>query len=155
MILSKLNGKDDLAIYPAAIRRVLDWLKTTDVLALEAGRVPIEGDDIYVLVQDLTTHPMEGARPEVHTKYIDLMYWPEAGERIGVSHYYGTEALAESNPVKDVAFLPAPVGENILTTAPGDIMVLFPWDAHRPGLNPGDEPVTFRKCVVKIAMSLL
>lgn len=153
MILSKLNGKDDLAVYPAAIRRALDWLKTTDVLALEAGRLPIEGDDIYVLVQDLTTKAE--AKAEVHTKYIDLMYWPEAGERIGVAPYTGRETVTENKPEKDKMNLDQVAEENFLVTAPGDFIVLFPWDVHRPGLNVGDESATFRKCVVKIAMSLL
>lgn len=155
MILSKLNGRDDLAIYPAAIRRALDWLKNTDVLALEAGRMQIEGDDIYVLVQDLTTHAPEGTYPETHRKYIDLMYWPEAGERIGVAHCFGTEPLAEEKPEKDAYFLASVEDENVFLTSPGDFCVLFPWDAHRPGLNPGEEPATFRKCVVKIAVKLL
>ncbi len=153
MILSKLNGKDDLAIYPAPIRRVLDWLKTTDVLALEAGTVPIEGDDIYVLVQNLTTKPE--AKAEAHTKYIDVMYWPEAGERIGVAPYTGKEAVVEDNPAKDKTLFDTVDEEKFFLTAPGDFCVLFPWDIHRPGLNPGGEPVSFRKCVVKVAMSLL
>ena len=153
MIFSKLNGKDDLSLYPAAIRRVLDWLKTTDVLALEAGRLPIEGDDIYVLVQDLTTKP--AAKAEAHKKYIDLMYWPEAGERIGVAPYTGKETVAEENPAKDKILFSEVEQENFLITAPGDFIVLFPWDVHRPGLNIGEESATFRKCVVKIAMSLL
>ncbi len=153
MILSKLNGKDDLAVYPAAIRRALEWLKTTDVLALQAGTVHIEGDDIYVLVQDLTTKA--DAKAEVHRKYIDLMYWPQAGERIGVAPYTGREAVVEDNPEKDKTLFDQVEEERFFVTEPGDFLVLFPWDVHRPGLRIGDEPVSFRKCVVKIAMKLV
>lgn len=153
MILSKLNGKADFSLYPAAIQRALNWLKTTDVLALEAGRLPIEGDDIYVLVQDLTTKAE--AKAEVHAKYIDLMYWPVAGERIGVAPYTGREPVVESKPEKDKTLFDTVEEERFFTTEPGDFVVLFPWDVHRPGLNIGDESATFRKCVMKIAMSLL
>ena len=155
MILSKLNSKDDLAIYPAAIGRAMEWLKKTDVLALKAGTLQIEGDDIFVSIQDVTTHTFEEGRPEVHKKYVDLMYWPEAGERIGVAYYSGTEKVAEAQEERDLYFLEAVENENIFTTAPGDICVLFPCDAHRPGLHPGEKQVSFRKCVVKIAVSLL
>lgn len=153
MILSKLNGHDDLSIYPAAIRRGLEWLKTTDVLALEAGRLPIEGDDIYALVQDLTTKP--DASAEVHSRYIDLMYWPEAGERIGIAPLTGKEHIIESAPEKDKTLFDAVKEEHFITTAPGDFIVLFPWDVHRPGLDPDCGTVSFRKIVMKIAVSLL
>ncbi len=153
MIYSKLNGHDDLSVYPAAIRRALQWLRTTDVLALEAGRLPIEGDDIYVLVQDLTTK--SEARAEAHSRYIDLMYWPEAGERIGVAPLTGKEHVVEDAPAKDKTLFDQVQEEHFLTTAPGDFIVLFPWDVHRPGLDPAGEHVSFRKLVMKIAVSLL
>ncbi len=155
MIFSNLRYGDTLAAYPDGIRRALAWLQKTDVMALEAGRVEIEGASIYALVQDLTTHPMEGTHPEVHKKYIDLMYWPEAGERIGVAPYTGKEALYDEKPEKDVAHLESVEQENILTTAPGDFCVLFPWDAHRPGLDPAEGQASFRKIVMKVSMDLI
>ena len=93
MIFSKLNGGDDLSAYPAAIQRALAYLRDTDIMSLELGRHELEGDDMFVNVMDMTTHPMEGSHPEVHKKYIDLMYWPEGGERIGVAPYLGTEPV--------------------------------------------------------------
>ena len=153
MIYSQLNGGDDFAVYPAAIRRALQWLKTTDVLALEAGKVQIEGADMYALVQDLTTKTE--AKAEAHNKYLDLMYWPQAGERIGVAPRTGRETISEDDPEKDKIHYSAVEQENFLITAPGDFIVLFPWDIHRPGLTPGGEPVSFRKIVMKIAVSLL
>ena len=73
MIFSKLNGGDDLSAYPAAIQRALAYLRDTDIMSLELGRHELEGDDMFVNVMDMTTHPMEGSHPEVHEKYIDLM----------------------------------------------------------------------------------
>ena len=67
----------------------------------------------------------------------------------------GKETPAEDDPAKDIMFFETVEGENFLTTAPGNFLVLFPWDAHRPGLHPGDGPVSFRKIVMKIAVSLL
>ena len=153
MILSKLNGQDDFSAYPAAIQRAIQWLKTTDVLALEAGKVQIEGTDMYALVQDLTTKAE--AKAESHDKYLDLMYWPEAGERIGVAPRTGRETISEAVPEKDKTHYSAVEQENFLATAPGDFIVLFPWDIHRPGLILDSEPVTFRKIVMKIAVKLL
>ena len=155
MIYSNLNTGDSLAVYPAAVRRALAWLKSTDVTAMEPGTVELEGRDIYAMVQDVTTHPVEGSWPEVHRDYVDLMYWPEAGERIGVAHFMGDEPVHEARPASDVYFLEHVAGENILATVPGDFCLLFPWDAHRPALHPAGEPVTFRKVVMKIAVKCL
>ena len=153
MIFSQLNGKDDFTAYPAAIQRAIQWLKTTDVMALEAGTVQIEGKDMYALVQDLTTK--DTSKIESHDNYLDLMYWPEAGERIGVAPRTGKEPVSEDHPEKDKTNYSAVEHENILTTAPGDFIVLFPWDIHRPGLTVGGQPATFRKIVMKIAVKLL
>ena len=87
MIFSKLNGTDALESYPAAIRRALEFLRTADLMAMEPGRYPLEGEAMFANVMDMTTHGFEGSHPEVHQKYIDLMYWPEGGEKIGVAPY--------------------------------------------------------------------
>lgn len=156
MILSNLHGSDTGANYPAAIQRALAWLRKTDVLALEAGRVEIEPEGkMYALVQDLTTHAMEDSKLEAHKAYLDLMYWPEAGERIGVAHLTGREPVKGEKPEKDVRYFASVEGENILQTAPGDYCVLFPWDIHRPGLDPEGGRATFRKIVMKIAVDQL
>ena len=140
---------------PAAVRRALAWLEEHDICAMEPGRHPIEGDDMYVMVQQVTTHPLEGSSMEAHYKYIDLMYWPQAGERIGVARLRGGETVSKDCPEDDYRLLPAAEDECFLRTRPGDFLVLFPQDAHRPCLHPDGEPVSFRKAVVKIAVSLV
>ncbi len=141
---------------PAAVCRALAWLKDNDIRAMEPGKHPIEGEDMYVMVQSVTTHPAEGSKMEAHTKYIDLMYWPEAGERIGVARLRGGEVPAEDHPEGDFKLFDAVADEFFIHTAPGDFCVLFPADAHRPCVHPdGVTPVSFRKAVVKIAVGLV
>lgn len=155
MILSKLNANDPCTAYPKAIRDVLNWFRTTDVMALPLGRHDIAGDDIFVNVMDMTTHPFEGSHPEIHKEYADLMYWPEGGERIGVAPYLGTEAVFEDRFPQDIVLLEGVENESILLATAGCFGIFYPWDAHRPGLMIGDAPATSRKCVAKIRVSLL
>ena len=155
MIFSRLDGTDSLAAYPKAIQDVLRYLQTTDVLALAPGRYDIDGDRIYLNVMDMTTHSFEGSHPEVHQRYIDLMYWPEGGERIGVAPWRGTEPAFETRPENDITLLESVEQESFLTAAAGCFDVLLPWDAHLPALMLGDSPATRRKCVAKIAVELL
>jgi len=155
MIFSKLNGNDTFAAYPQAVRRALDFLRTADWQALPLGRHPIDGDRMFANVMDMTTRPFEGSHPEVHKKYIDLMYWPEGGERIGVAPYLGSEPVFRADPAGDISLLETVENESFLTATAGFFGLFFPWDAHRPALMLGDVPATSRKCVIKISMELL
>ena len=155
MILSKLNANDPFTAYPKAIRTVLDWLRAADVMALPLGRRDIAGDDIFVNIMEMTTRPYEGSHPEVHREYIDLMYWPEGGERIGVAPYLGSEAVYDDPPDQDITLLCGVENESFLLATEGCFGVFFPWDAHRPGLMLGEAPATSRKLVLKIAVELL
>lgn len=155
MFFSKLNGKDPWTAYPKAVRQALEFLQRTDWSTIELGKHPILGEKMFANVMDMTTRPFEGSHPEIHKKYIDLMYWPEGGEKIGVAPYLGTEPVLESHPENDIAFLASVDNESILTATAGCFGVFFPWDAHRPGLFLEDGPAVSRKCVVKISMELL
>ena len=79
MIFSKLGAKDPYTACPKAIREVLHFFETTDVLNLAPGRYELQGDDVYVNVMDMTTHPFEGSHPEVHQKYIANRCSPLSG----------------------------------------------------------------------------
>lgn len=66
MIISKIDAQDDFMVYPAAIRKVHNFLRETDMLAATLGRHDLDGDMIFVNVMDMITHPFAGSHPEVH-----------------------------------------------------------------------------------------
>ncbi len=154
MFFSRLNDTNLKGVYPKAVQKAFDFLHKVDIMSLTPGRHPIDGDLMYANVMDVTTRAYEGSHPEVHRNYVDLMYWPEGAERIGVAPYLGDEKVIESNETNDYALLEDVADENILLATKGCIAVFFPWDAHRPSLMVGDTPTTFRKVVIKISMKL-
>ena len=119
MIFSRLDEERSFAACPHAIRKVLEYLRDTDVMALPLGRQAIDGERIILNVMDMTTRPFEGSHPEVHQQYIDLMYWPEGGERIGVAPYLGTEKVFEARPEGGIAPLVALADEGFLLPTAG------------------------------------
>ena len=155
MIFAKLNSDPALRACPAPIRRALEYLRRTDLMTLPLGRHDIQGGDIFLNLMEMTTRPFEGSHPEVHQRYIDLMYWPEGGERIGAAPFLGSEPVLEARPENDISLLEGVENESFLLATAGCFGVFFPWDAHRPGLMLGDAPATTRKAVVKIAVRLL
>ena len=154
MIFSSFQTGDSLVAYPAAIRRALEFLKTTDIEALKPGDYPIDGEKIFAKVFDLTTLPVSETHPEIHKRYIDVQYWPAGSERFGIAPYFGSEEIVDAREAEDLYFLASAADESFVIARPGCFAVFFPWDAHRPG-TVLDAPATFRKCVVKVRTDLL
>ena len=79
MIFAKLNNDPALRACPEPIQKALLYLRQADLMSMPLARHEIQGEDIFLNLMDMTTHPFEGSHPEVHQNYIDLMFWPEGG----------------------------------------------------------------------------
>lgn len=154
MIFAKLGKEAQSAVYPPVLRRALAYLRNTDLMKLPLGRHDLDGDRLFLFVMEFEPRDFEGSHPEVHRNYVDLFYWPEGGERIGISSCDEKTELIEVQPEKDIAFLKDAHNESFLTAEAGDFAVFFPWDAHRPSLKIDGETRRSRKCVMKIRLDL-
>ena len=125
-----------------------DFLSRTDLGALTVGRHEIDGAALFALVSDYVPKIESDGRWEAHRKYIDLQYVARGAERIGVAPI-GRLAAGEYNEQKDITWLTG--AGDFVTVAAGQFMLLWPGDAHMPGIETGFVgPV--RKVVVKIAL---
>lgn len=132
----------------ARIEQALDWLLRTDPGVLAAGRVEIDGDRVYALVSDYTTKNVLEGRWEAHRRYLDLQVVASGTEQIGyapVTSLVAGDYIAE----KDIVWLEG--DGSFVTMQPGQFMLLWPGDAHMPGVAVG-APSPVRKIVVKIAV---
>ena len=62
MIYASLNAKKGNYQYPAAIATALEFLAKPETAELPVGRYELDGDNIFVLIQDQTTAPVENKR---------------------------------------------------------------------------------------------
>lgn len=154
MIFCNLMAGDNFSAYALVLRKVLAYLRSTDITALPVGKHPIQGEQIYAVISDLQTRPLEEIPPEIHRRYIDVHYWQNSSEVFGVAPYRGTELMLEEHPENDTWYLAPPENENLVTTEQGSVAIFFPWDIHRPGGMSGVSE-KIRKCVVKVDMALL
>jgi biofilm protein TabA len=124
------------------------FLAEHDLDALPTGRHEIDGDRVFALVSDYEPKPLSAGRWEAHRRYLDLQYVSKGTERFGI---VPIERLAagEYVPEKDITWLTG-TGDH-LTLAAGQFAIVWPGDAHMPGLDAG-VPGTVRKIVVKIAV---
>ena len=125
----------------------LDYLARFDPATAD-GRVALDGDNIYALVQSYRPTPASQRPFESHRRHIDIQYVVAGEEIIG---YSPLERLRETTPYSpdNDAALYTGADDMPLFMRAGDFTILFPQDGHKPGClwrNPG----TVKKVVVKV-----
>jgi YhcH/YjgK/YiaL family protein len=113
------------------------------------GRYPVEGDDLYYIVQHYTTKPIDQGRLESHKKYIDIQVLIAGQEILCYSPITGLEVVDPYDAAKDIMFYLA--GTIIAHTRlePGIFCLLYPHDAHLPSCQVTC-PAAVHKVVLKI-----
>lgn len=154
MIFSTIYAKDGTDRYPKAIQTALEYLKANDFMELEPGVYEIQGKDIYAQVMDTETAPADTRRPEAHERYIDVQFLASGRERLGFTPDTGSYEVDERIGDKDLIFYKSVEGEGFIEAVPGCYSIFFPEDIHRPAVAAG-EPMTIRKVVVKVSVTLV
>jgi biofilm protein TabA len=156
MIVTDMKQWDkEKHLYPEAIQQGVEFIRNNDVLSMEPGKYPIQGDDLFALIQEMTTAPKAERRPESHRNYTDIQYLASGSEIIGVARA-GEGNIVEEDLLdeKDIVFYSEVQEETDVILSPGMFAVFFPADVHRPGCSvTADVPI--RKVVIKIHPKLL
>jgi YhcH/YjgK/YiaL family protein len=131
------------------IASAIDYVTTTDFAPIADGRYEIDGDRLFALVQRYESKPLADGRWEAHRKYIDLQLIVSGIERIG---YVSIDQLTAEpyDAERDLTWLSGTAGQWITVPA-GHFMLLWPGDAHMPGIQ-AERACDVLKVVVKIAV---
>jgi YhcH/YjgK/YiaL family protein len=118
---------------------------------LPDGRVEIDGEDAFALVQSYETQTGDWLF-EGHRKYLDIQYVASGEEVIGWAHIERATVTMPYDPVKDVWLGTVPAAEiTPVRLAAGQLAVLYPTDAHAPRHAAG-AAMAVKKIVVKVAV---
>lgn len=113
------------------------------------GRYPIDGEDVFAMVQSYDTAPSTEKRFEAHRRHIDIQFIVSGRERILWVPAVGLEVQAPYDEERDVEFFLDPPASSSLLLMTGEFAIFHPNDAHKPGcMAGGKDPV--RKVVVKV-----
>ena len=104
MIIDRIENYKNYENLGIKISLALNHIKTTDFDNKEPGRYDIDGDDIYVMVNDYNTKDSSECRLEAHRKYIDVQYVAKGSEFMGYAPLAGQTVTAEYDDERDVAF---------------------------------------------------
>jgi biofilm protein TabA len=152
MITTDLKHLEEQVAMTPAMRKAVDWVHAVWGQELPDGRVEIDGATVYALVQSYAGKPVDGPRYEAHRAYIDVQVVVTGQERFGWAPLEAMAPIDEYNPEKDVIHGTVPTPDSVLVPLrAGQVMVLYPSDAHAPGLSAGDDsPV--KKIVLKVRL---
>lgn len=129
-----------------ALMKGLRFLAGTDFSGVAPGRVEIDGDEVFASVQEYETLA-DNDTPEAHRKYADIQYLIEGEEFVGVAPLEAMVEEVEAHPERDLWLYHGPTDR--VRIGNGRFVVLFPEDAHAPGIAVGARAPA-RKCVVKV-----
>ena len=149
MILDALkNAAQYTALHPG-FKTVFDYIASHDLATMECGRYDIDGDNIFVVVQEWDLRPTSEARLELHRRYIDIQVVLDGDDEVfGWSEKKDClKPEAEFDEQKDVQFF-TDVPQCFYSVAKGQFSILYPEDGHAPMLGEGH----VKKCIFKIAL---
>jgi len=128
VIYTKINQMKRYKGIMDSLDTAIDYLLNSDLTKLQPGRNEVDGDEVFVNCFNYTTIPEETAIWEGHKYYADFHVVLEGEEKIGVTDVTSLTA-GEYDEAGDFIPYDGPV-DNWMTLRPGDILVVFPEDAH-------------------------
>ena len=153
MIVTDLEHVNEQAALPPALQKAFEFLKQVRAgqQTLADGRVDIDGERVYALVQSYDTKSGE-PKFEAHRKYLDVQYIVSGEEVIGWAFLDRMIVDAPYDAAKDVCLGRVPAADvTPVRLSAGQLAVLYPSDAHAPKLAAG-APAAVKKIVVKVAV---
>lgn len=154
MIIDKLQNAK---LYPfgSVWERIFEFLNSLTPDTPEKKYI-IDDEDIFAIVMSYDTAVPDGGLFESHREYVDIQSVIVGAERFECDFVDNLEVNNPYDASKEATFYKRKVaGQISVDVYPGTFLVLFPHDAHFPGLTIGDSSKRVKKVVVKVRKSLL
>ena len=152
MWMTKLVFAEKYNFQSEDFHKAYRFLRRKDLTELKPGRYEIEGDRVFVLIQEYTTKNPEEALFEAHNQYLDIQYMIKGEEHFAITDRSGLSSL-EAVPYeedKDIVFYRDPQNVCWTTLKEGGMIVVGPDDAHKPCCWINAKPLPVKKAVVKL-----
>lgn len=150
MLVAKIEFAESNDYLSRRMRRAFAFLRENDLTALSCGHHDIDGEDVYANVMEYDTVPAEEKKLEAHKRYYDVQCVASGVERVEVASLEGLHAATEYDEADDFALFDTSDTVTSVVLHAGEIAVLAPEDAHKPGCQAEDRAVHVKKVVVKV-----
>lgn len=154
MIIDKVEHFQDYH-FGSAWSLAFEFLRTLTPQT-EDKKYPIQGDDIFAIVMSYRTFSPETALFEAHKEYVDIQTVLVGGEGFECDFCDGLSTQTPYDKSRDIAlYKRTRPGITRVDVYPGTFVMLYPNDAHMPGLMIGNEEKVIKKVVIKIKKELI
>lgn len=146
MIIDSLKNAERYEYLNPLFKKAFEYIKTINPASFPAGKIELEGADLFVNASDGEMKRKENAPLETHIQYIDIQVplntaetfgWKDAEKCTSVTIPYDQE--------KDIAFY-SDKPSTYFTLQPGEFAIFFPEDAHAPFIGEGK----IQKLIIKV-----
>jgi YhcH/YjgK/YiaL family protein len=150
MIIDSLANCDRYASVHPRIEEAFRYLQETDLVSIPVGKYPIDGTDIFAIVQEYDTMDAANEQMESHRKYVDVQFVADGAELVGHALLAGQTISKPYSDEEDyMLYADKPVFFTKMTA--GTFMVFFPTDLHMPCIKVAAS-ARVKKVVVKVAV---
>lgn len=145
MIIDTLDNLGKYVGMNALFADVVEFLKTNDLNALEDGKHPIKGGDLFVNITTAKGRGKEAAVLETHKRMIDIQIPLDTDETFGYTPLCDLPDF-EYNDGKDITKYGDTMAQTYVTCKPGQMAIFFPQDGHAPCIATQD----IKKAIFKV-----
>jgi YhcH/YjgK/YiaL family protein len=116
------------------------------------GKYEVDGENLFYIVDEYETKPIEKGKLEIHRKYLDIQYIVRGEECIGYAPLEGlTETMAYDGENDAALYKFEPLMSKLILKQ-GSFAIFWPNEPHMPGRRIGDTAQKVKKIVVKVRM---
>lgn len=146
MILSTLQDCGRFEVLHPLFKKAFDYVKSHNLLDAPLGRIEVEGDVLFINNSNPECVKVEKQVLEVHRKYIDIHVLLEGEETVGWKPL--SDCRNETKPYNEDAdcALYDEQAATYVKMQPGQILIVWPEDAHAPVIGEGK----IRKLIIKV-----
>jgi YhcH/YjgK/YiaL family protein len=146
MIIDRIENCSNYTKLGKNISAALEYLRTTDFGRFEKGRHEIDGNKMYLLLNEYATKDALECKIEAHRRYIDVQYMLKGTEQVGYAPLAGQTPATEYDEKNDYTLYSGHV--SCFDFTEGMFAIFYPEDLHMPGIGEDQTPV--RKAVIKV-----
>jgi biofilm protein TabA len=149
MILDVIENINKYACLIDNFHKVFKFIEDNNLQEFPEGKYEIDGDNIFVLIQDYTSRNEKENKWEAHKRYIDIQYILKGTEVIGYKNARSLNLTEDFFEEKDIAFYNEVEDWTKLKLEAGEFAIFFPREGHKPCCK-SREIESIKKAVIKI-----
>lgn len=151
MVLDSLSNASFYDAIGPGFAAAFAWLRRHGATAAGAP-VAVDGDRVVARPGAYETHPRDPAKFERHRRFADVHFVAEGEELVEVADPAALRSVAAYDPAGDIEWFASDGPRPAVLVPAGSFLVLWPHEAHQPGVATARGPAHVRKVVVKIAV---